>query len=234
MLQTLAHLLPSATPSQLAQLREYLSGLPASDAATEKSALVRKLRVKTAGRVGVRALRLAGRRERGARRGLGLSGGTEGGDDGGHQEGDVGEEVEEVIESLLDGLEDKVGLLLPLPLSVVLASSTDGLSPTRVLQDTIVRWSAAKYLARLCALLPPSFALQLSSAVIGLFARDVLDPEEEGGTPDLSAVKEGAWHGAALAVAELARRGVLEEELLAEVVPWLIHVRCPRLSGPVT
>jgi len=41
---------------------------------------------------------------------------------------------------------------------------------------------------------------------------------------DLSAVKEGTWHGASLAIAEMARRGVLGKDRLAELVPWLLKV----------
>lgn len=115
---------------------------------------------------------------------------------------DVPEAVEDAVEDLMTGLEDK---------------------------DTIVRWSAAKYISRLSSLLPLSFSDQIAEAVISLYDRDAVSVGEAGGTGeyDLSAVKESTWHGASLAVAEMARRGVLNPERLAQLVPWLLRVRRP-------
>jgi tubulin-specific chaperone D len=91
-------------------------------------------------------------------------------------------------------------------------------------QDTIVRWSAAKCISRLSSHLPLAFADQIAEAVIAIFSRDVLPIPGSTTAVDLTAVKEGAWHGACLAVAELARRGVLTRERLDELVPWLLRV----------
>ena len=113
------------------------------------------------------------------------------------EEMDVPEAVEDAVEDLMTGLEDK---------------------------DTIVRWSAAKYISRLSSLLPLSFSDQIAEAVISLYDRDAVSVGETD-EYDLSAVKESTWHGASLAVAEMARRGVLNPERLAQLVPWLLRVR---------
>lgn len=115
LLLTLSNFIPSCTTTQLDLLQTYLTSLPPSNTSTEKSALVRKLRIKVAGRLGVRALKLQGRRERGGRRAMGFGGGMNETREG-QEEGDVGDDVEGVIESLLEGLEDKVSCL-PLPRS---------------------------------------------------------------------------------------------------------------------
>ena len=60
--------------------------------------------------------------------------------------------------------------------------------------DTIVRWCAAKGLGRLTARLPFALADDIVDCILQLFI-----PGEQ----------DGAWHGGALALAELARRGVL-------------------------
>ncbi|KAJ3286028.1 hypothetical protein HDU76_008040, partial [Blyttiomyces sp. JEL0837] len=103
----------------------------------------------------------------------------------------VPSEVEEVIGILLDGLRDK---------------------------DTIVRWSAAKGIGRVSSRLPKHFANEVVSSVISLFAEDTLPDGED---VDITAVSENSWHGACLAVAELARRGLLMPDLLTEVMPWI-------------
>lgn len=83
------------------------------------------------------------------------------------------EEVEDIIQQLLTALEDK---------------------------DTIVRWSGAKYLARLAKRLPSEFACQVSDAVLDLFG-----PSEPGTDSNSLSVSEHTWHGACLASAELLR-----------------------------
>lgn len=122
--------------------------------------------------------------------------------------------IEEVLDDLMSGLGDK---------------------------DTIVRYSAAKYLARIAALLPEELSDQVTMATIGLFAGTEDEPviETSYGTvidPGGSATGRGAmglggleasrgesrWHGVCLAVAELARRGLLSADGITELVPWAI------------
>ncbi|KAJ8733225.1 hypothetical protein PYW08_001523 [Mythimna loreyi] len=60
--------------------------------------------------------------------------------------------------------------------------------------DTVVRWSAAKGVGRIGARLPALAAADVCDSVLSLFA------ENE---------RETAWHGGCMALAELARRGLL-------------------------
>ncbi len=46
------------------------------------------------------------------------------------------------------------------------------------------------------------------------------------GVLEVSAVSDHTWHGVCLAVAELARRGLLLPERLSEVIPWVSKVSC--------
>lgn len=78
------------------------------------------------------------------------------------------------------------------------------LIPVVCLQATMVRWSAAKGIGRLTARLPKGFADDVVGAVM-----DLLRPEEN----------DGAWHGGCLAIAELARRGLLLPARLEAVAP---------------
>lgn len=61
-------------------------------------------------------------------------------------------------------------------------------------EDTVVRWSAAKGVGRIGARLPAIAAADVCESVLSLFA------ENE---------RETAWHGGCMALAELARRGLL-------------------------
>ncbi|KAJ3414764.1 hypothetical protein HDV05_006103 [Chytridiales sp. JEL 0842] len=106
---------------------------------------------------------------------------------------DIPEEIEEIVELLLTGLRDK---------------------------DTIVRWSAAKGIGRLSSRLPQEFATEVVASVISLFPEDTF-PRDDGAGYDISAVSDYTWHGACLAIAELARRGLLMPDRLKEVVPWI-------------
>jgi len=129
---------------------------------------------------------------------------------------DLPDGIEEVLDDLMSGLGDK---------------------------DTIVRYSAAKYLARIAALLPEDLSEQIVMATIALFAGTDDEPviESKFGTvidPGGSATGRGAmglggveatrgearWHGVCLAVAELARRGLLSTDAVTEVVPWVVKV----------
>ncbi|UIZ27599.1 hypothetical protein KXD40_005842 [Peronospora effusa] len=70
-------------------------------------------------------------------------------------------------------------------------------------KDTVVRWSAAKGIGRITGRLPHEFADDIVQSVLELFVA----------TED-----DGAWHGASLALAELARRGVLLPQRLPDAV----------------
>lgn len=70
-------------------------------------------------------------------------------------------------------------------------------------KDTIVRWSAAKGIGRITGRLPYEFADDIVQSVLELF---------------IATEGDGAWHGASLALAELARRGVLLPQRLADAV----------------
>ncbi|KAI9905173.1 hypothetical protein PsorP6_013592 [Peronosclerospora sorghi] len=70
-------------------------------------------------------------------------------------------------------------------------------------KDTVVRWSAAKGIGRITGRLPYEYADDIVQSVLELFVA----------TED-----SGAWHGASLALAELARRGVLLPQRLPDAV----------------
>jgi hypothetical protein len=109
-------------------------------------------------------------------------------------------------------------------------------------KDTIVRYSSAKYLARLAALLPTPLASQIVTAVISLFSGTedepvietsfgtIVDPggNAPGGTMGFGGAKtvkgEARWHGVCLALAEMARRGLVADEAVGEVVGWVLKV----------
>lgn len=62
-------------------------------------------------------------------------------------------------------------------------------------RDTVVRWSAGKGLGRITARLPRILAVEISEAVLAVASRGELEVY--------------VWHGTCLALAELARRGIL-------------------------
>lgn len=73
-------------------------------------------------------------------------------------------------------------------------------------KDTIVRWSAAKGIGRVTGRLPQEFGDEVVGAILELFSTRESDK---------------AWHGGCLALAELARRGLLLPERLSAVAPVL-------------
>ncbi|XP_066373697.1 tubulin-folding cofactor D-like isoform X1 [Miscanthus floridulus] len=73
--------------------------------------------------------------------------------------------------------------------------------------DTIVRWSAAKGIGRITARLTPALSEEVLSSILQLFSPG------EG---------DGSWHGGCLALAELARRGLLLPSSFPDVVPVII------------
>jgi hypothetical protein len=92
-----------------------------------------------------------------------------------------------------------------------------------------VRYSAAKYIARLAAVLPTEFAEQIVEAIVQLFEGTETEPVVEtargkvldpGGGPS----GDSRWHGVCLALAEAARRGLVTETILSDLLPWVIKV----------
>ncbi|TKY50779.1 Tubulin-folding cofactor D [Spatholobus suberectus] len=73
--------------------------------------------------------------------------------------------------------------------------------------DTVVRWSAAKGIGRINLHLTSSLSEEVLSSVLELFSPG------EG---------DGSWHGGCLALAELARRGLLLPASLPKVVPVIV------------
>mmetsp|Transcript_3749 Transcript_3749/g.23580 ORF Transcript_3749/g.23580 Transcript_3749/m.23580 type:complete len:1267 (-) Transcript_3749:1594-5394(-) len=74
-------------------------------------------------------------------------------------------------------------------------------------RDTVVRWSAAKGLGRISSRLSLTLASDVVEAVV-----DILSPVQN----------DSAWHGGCLALAELARRGLLLPKHLEDVVPKVV------------
>jgi hypothetical protein len=161
--------------------------LPAAlDCASNASnAFTRKLGVKLVQRVGLTFLEpkvAAWRYQRGNRSLLHHLEGSEVGNKcemtaAEDEDEDIPEALEDVIEFLLCGLRDR---------------------------DTIVRWSAAKGMGRICNRLPQALADDVVEAVF-----ELLTGQEA----------EHAWHGGCLAMAELARRGLLLPERLFMAIP---------------
>ena len=97
-----------------------------------------------------------------------------------------------------------------------------------------MRYSAAKGVARISERLPTDFADQVLEMVMGLFSIHSLGAAR---LYDLPAMAEGTWHGACLASAEMARRGLIPTNKLPELIEWQSKVREAgggRHSNPIT
>jgi tubulin-specific chaperone D len=103
----------------------------------------------------------------------------------------VDESVEAVIGELMEGLQDR---------------------------DTIVRWSCAKGVGRITDRLPKDFAQDVIDGVLDLFSENII---QSASGMSIDAVADSTWHGACLALAEFARRGLLLPAKLDIVIPWV-------------
>ncbi|KAF5369524.1 hypothetical protein D9758_002666 [Tetrapyrgos nigripes] len=151
--------------------------------------IVRKLQTKLSARI---ALRLLPGKQGARVKGRHLSSGqttTEGTVE--DEEADIPEEVETVLEQLFGALQDK---------------------------DTLVRWSAAKGVARVAERLPMDFADQVLETVLGHFKIHLV---AAAAMYDVPAIAEATWHGACLTCAEMVRRGLVAPSRLAELIDWL-------------
>ena len=88
-------------------------------------------------------------------------------------------------------------------------------------QDTVVRWSAAKGVARISERLPGEFTRQVVDTVLGLFS---IHSIAIASLYDIPALAESTWHGACLSCAELLRRGLIPHDRLAGAIDWMIKV----------
>jgi hypothetical protein len=84
--------------------------------------------------------------------------------------------------------------------------------------------------ARLASVLPQDLSTQIIEAVIDLFNGSEFEPVAETDRGRISDPGGGSrgdarWHGVCLALAETARRGLIDEERLTEMLPWVIKVR---------
>lgn len=77
--------------------------------------------------------------------------------------------------------------------------------------DTVVRWSAAKGIGRICDRLPAKMATEVIQAVLDLLSKG--DDEFD--------YNDRVWHGGMLAMAELCRRGLLLKDKLVESAPLM-------------
>ncbi|KAI0044399.1 TBCD protein [Auriscalpium vulgare] len=152
--------------------------------------VVRKLRMKLLSRTALRLLPARARVKQPKGRVLSSDHGNDSQDDA-DDEHDVPEEIETSLQDIFQALEDR---------------------------DTIVRWSAAKGVARVCERLSPEFTSQVVDTVMGLFSIHSLGVAS---LYDMPAVAESTWHGACLACAELTRRGLIGVEKLPDLVGWV-------------
>lgn len=149
--------------------------------------LVRKLRSKVLSRTALRLLPAKYQIVRLKGRSL-LGTSDEPRSDSGDGDPDIPEDVEAAIEELMQALQDK---------------------------DTVVRWSAAKGVARIAERLPAEFGKQIFDGVLELFA---IHSMAAANLYDLPAIAECTWHGACLACAEIARRGLVPDDKLTQLV----------------
>ncbi|KAL5524601.1 hypothetical protein ACEPAF_9741 [Sanghuangporus sanghuang] len=83
-------------------------------------------------------------------------------------------------------------------------------------KDTSVRWSSAKGIANISERLPASFIDQIMDNIFGHYAVYGLDVAPS----ELPSTAEHSWHGATLACAEMARRNLISDSKLPDVLLW--------------
>ncbi|KAF8685513.1 Tubulin folding cofactor D C terminal [Rhizoctonia solani] len=160
-----------------------------------KDTIVRKYRIKLIVRLAMCELPGKPRKVNIQNRALVLPGtGAEAGCDSADSEYNVPipESMEEVVEQLIAGVQD---------------------------QDTSVRYSSAKGIARVASRLPEAFSDEIVDAITTLFSVHGTNPDDN--TLDLPPAAEMTWHGACLSCAELARFGMISASRVKDVVGWI-------------
>ncbi|QRW06519.1 tubulin folding cofactor D [Ceratobasidium sp. AG-Ba] len=183
------------------QFRELINAVESTSASKNllsenlmKDTLVRKFRIKLIVRLSLCKLPGKPRKVQLQNRRLIIRNDNEDATDDTSEEYDapIPDSIEGVIEDLINGIQD---------------------------QDTAVRYSAAKGIARVASRLPEAFSDEILDAVTALFS--IHGVQLDDGTLDLPPTSEGTWHGACLAYAELARRGLISESKLEEAIKWI-------------
>lgn len=220
--QTLCEILKNPSPNlvqpyfdqiqSLVSLGEY--GEEDSEALKRlrSNGLVNKLRGKLATRMALTLLRPRKNGRTVTRRLLGGSSGRAAGASQGWETNDAHRDDED----------DDDGDDIPPAIDAYIAQLLKGLQD----KDTLVRYSSAKGLARICERLPGFFIDQVADAVTDLFQINVLTLKD--GSQDYSAVSEFTWQGACLGLAEMGRRGLLSEATLGEQLDWVKKVSARR------
>lgn len=108
----------------------------------------------------------------------------------------VPESIESIVQNLLDCLQDK---------------------------DTVVRWSGAKYLAKIGRRLPEAFSIQICDAILELFTIKTVEEQQGGVGIDLLSVNDYTWQGACLACAEFLRQKCFPISRLECLIEWVIR-----------
>ncbi|KAF8955289.1 TBCD protein [Flammula alnicola] len=192
LLQVLCEVVKSGSVEQaqaeLPQLLSISSTVQGSSTLSNNT-VVRKLKTKLVSRLGLRLLPTSTGNRRQVR--ALIADEVHVGSDATGEDVEVPPEVEDILELLFESLQDK---------------------------DTIVRWSAAKGVARIAERLPKDFCSQVLETVMGLFE---IHSVAAASLYDLPAVAEGTWHGACLACAEIARRSLVEPGHLPQLIEWL-------------
>lgn len=88
-------------------------------------------------------------------------------------------------------------------------------------KDTVVRYSASKAIARISERLPSDFVEQILQQALQLFTIHSLGAAT---LYDMPSIAESTWHGACLACAEMARRGLIADSRLQELIDWMRKV----------
>jgi HEAT repeat protein len=129
------------------------------------------------------------------------------------EEVDVPEEMEGILDDLFQAIQDKVLSVGSHPLKR---------AHSECFQDTVVRWAAAKGIARISERLPSDFAGQVLETVMSHFAIHSVGVTT---TYEMPTIAEPTWQGACLTCAEIARRGLVSDEHLPVLLGWLSKVR---------
>ncbi|KIP05393.1 hypothetical protein PHLGIDRAFT_119907 [Phlebiopsis gigantea 11061_1 CR5-6] len=192
-LEVVCELLKSGSISHVSPHMGLLSDLAIAvneNKALMNNTLVRKYRIKLISRIVLRLL--PPRRTSKGRKGKALVSTSEQlVEDEDDEDGELPDELEDTLGDLFTALQDK---------------------------DTVVRYSAAKAIARISERLPAEFTEQVLQQVLQLFA---IHSVGAATLYDMPSIAESTWHGASLACAEMARRGLVADSRLGEVVDWM-------------